>query len=143
MGIFPHYLIAAGGEEVIEHGDFGVDAEIAFGIAVGVEHPGCGRRKFGSHRHKFLAEHHRRSAHFAELLPELFATQQFGPTAMNGGACGSEIIEHRHPTIHQQGVALSHPSTDAAERVVQNGSSLLGGENATRLWRIHLRGFVP
>ena len=49
VGIFPHYLIAAGGEEVIEHGDFGVDAEIAFGIAVGVEHPGCGRRKIGTH----------------------------------------------------------------------------------------------
>ena len=66
VGVFTHLLVTALGEEAIEHSNFGVDAEIAFGIAIGVEHPGCGRRKFGTHRHKFLAEHCWRSAHFVE-----------------------------------------------------------------------------
>lgn len=43
VGVFTHLLVTALGEEAIEHGNFGVDAKMAFGIAVGAEHIGSGR----------------------------------------------------------------------------------------------------
>ena len=40
--------VGMGGEEVVEGGDFGVDAECALRCAVGVEHTAGGRTKLGA-----------------------------------------------------------------------------------------------